>query len=122
MTMNLTREQIENMEAGREMDSEIAVLIFGKEVSRQLSANGKYHQEDVDGSNRIELPHYSTDIAAAWQVVNKFLKDRIEVQVHYLFEGECDNGIDWTCLIGEAMAEAETAELAISRAALLSKL
>lgn len=42
-----------------------------------------------------QLPHHSTDIAAAWEVVGKFQADHQEVHIRY--DGPGDG---WTCGIG----------------------
>jgi hypothetical protein len=54
----MTRDEILNMPAGREIDSLIAVRVIDPEWEKVLSA----------------CPKYSTDIAAAWEVVDKMRK------------------------------------------------
>jgi len=135
----MTREQIEVMPAGEAIDEMIAGRLFGivkcsghepvdcpnqfNHAAFKCKKCGAFKwASDNRWQEKIEIPCYSTDIAAAWEVVEKFTKDKIDVNVQYLFEGECDNGVDWNCLIGESMLEADTAPLAICRAALLTTL
>jgi hypothetical protein len=70
------------MEAGRELDTLVAEKVMGITpllvedelhvftVNRRFLQPGDYYYLDTDNS-RIEVPHYSTDIAAAWQVVER---------------------------------------------------
>lgn len=65
------------MKAGRELDALLAEKIFGCKVDREkrfyevtmfCGCPGRQHDSDSD---RVEgIPWYSTDIAAAWQVVD----------------------------------------------------
>jgi hypothetical protein len=75
----MTRDEILNMPAGREMDALVAEKVMIVEFTKH-----NYKAHDVL-SNTIEertyystsfapLPHYSTDIAAAWQVVEKLME------------------------------------------------
>ncbi len=61
--MTLTREQIESLEAGPEMDALVAEKIMG-----WFRAMNAWWQPDktLGGS----MPAYSTDISAAWSVVD----------------------------------------------------
>lgn len=101
--VRMTRDEIMNMPAGREMDELIGKIIYQDALSFYV------------------LPNYSTDIRAAWDVVEKikektfgvYWKDRPDIE-------------DW-CIVLNAVdsysgAEAvygETFPLAICRAALL---
>jgi hypothetical protein len=92
----MTREEILNMPAGREMDALIAEKVI-----------------DPDWVKLKNLcPHYSTDIAAAWELVEK-------MKYFTLYRGD---GY-WECEYSGQYLEsidAETAPLAICRAALLA--
>jgi len=107
-------EDIENMQAGREMDILIINAVFGLEPQSCMVGG---HPPGCTG-NVSYLP-YSTDIAAAWQVVEKLLADDITLHL------QCDNGeyrageLYWN---GEwsKFADADTAPLAICRFALLA--
>ena len=59
-------------DAGRELDAEIAVKVMGlQNVGYQSNAHHTEFEPHTDGTNirRVQLRHYSTDIAAAWLVV-----------------------------------------------------
>ena len=67
----MTDEEIDAMEAGEDLDHAIAEDVFGFPVFREQK-DGKLYL----GASRMhhewrELPRYSTDIAAAWQVVER---------------------------------------------------
>lgn len=60
------------MEPGRELDALVAEKVMGLEITK--IANG--HMWFRDGVTlRSPIPHYSTDIAAAWLVVEKMSSD-----------------------------------------------
>lgn len=109
------------MNAGRELDALIAEKVMGFETVNFKSSDP--HEiivtKDAEGNMRMAVPFYSTDIAAAWEVVEK-LRDTWAIELH---------GRDgaWSCLVEEgdevtahfiAIAEADTAPLAICLAAL----
>ena len=73
----LTREQIDAMEAGREMDALIAELVMGWQHPRVKINTVTDEIEDYwypipEAQTHIQCPHFSTSVAAAWQVVEKF--------------------------------------------------
>ena len=81
------------MKAGRELDALIDEKIFGFHVAEgehdvTLSGDGVYWMS-VDGrrlrvaSKNGELPHYSTQIAAAWLVVEKMNNDGYCVEIFH---------------------------------------
>lgn len=87
--------------AGRELDALILSRVMGQ----------KYVFIDTP------LPHYSTSIEAAWQVVEKMRPDwEVQIQNHEWRTAEPMDG--WTVRIGCHIATAPTAPLAICRAAL----
>jgi len=98
----MTRDEILNMPAGEMMDKLICVNLFPHK-------NPEYW----------DLLKYSTDIAAAWEVVEK---------MSYSFHVEIMsdiNGMAWGCDFKDdplhtTLCVAETAPLAICRAALLT--
>jgi|SRR3990170_898451 len=118
--MNLTAEQIDSMPAGRELD----VLIAEKVMEWKYISGARIR----DG---FDTPRFSTDISAAWEVVEKF---------DYLYLFRLDHPIeDYAGRIGRWEAKlvfkekrgvdkrfyyalADTAPLAICRAALKAKL
>lgn len=99
------------MEAGRELDALIAERVMGLTVVRLLEpvsidrreAPDGLYAADADLATEIEqhlgaggygyaaLPHYSTDIAAAWQVVEKMRADgwHYELTAHLTEETHC---------------------------------
>jgi hypothetical protein len=117
----MTHDEILNMSAGKEMDALIAQDLMG-----WIYYDGWNHPlaNEVQG----ELPSYSTDIAAAWEVVKKIGENKH--RQWYLctnFSAEFGNQI--YAEIFERMDEsefticsatAETAPLAICRAALIA--
>ena len=71
----MTRDEILAMEPGREMDALVAEVVFGRPPAY-------YHCPHFDENGRMlafcacpNLPRHSTDIAAAWQVVEKLYDD-----------------------------------------------
>ena len=106
----------------RELDALIAEKVFGwthcapnspydGEVTGVFFGTGRPH-----GGGTIPLPHYSTDISAAWEVVEK-----VGLLNEYLL-GCWDDGI-WVVsdVDGNWYADAVTAPLAICLAALKAK-
>ena len=117
------------VKAGRALDADVAEKVMGLTVREGLMRLGYYEMEPeildvgdepIDGMEHEEvlivgkalLPHYSTDIAAAWQVVEK--ADEFEMWNH--------TGKSYGCRLTfrnkQAFAKAATAPLAICRAAL----
>lgn len=134
------------MPAGRELDAWIAEQVMGfarwspltrddlyflahpDQIRRQYRKYGgwsKALKKGSDGDRYVDgmrdVPEFSTDIAAAWQVVEKFRSegwkfciadgDEEPFQCYFQRLSE-DGGVD------EPEAEADTAQLAICRAAL----
>ena len=125
----MTRDEILNMPAGREMDALVAEKVMGWTNPRITPSGrfritppmgGKYHGGQMP-------PKYSTDIAAAWQVV-EWLMERGDVFVEYWSDGEwfvADKPVgvrqDATTAMCDGKATGEmSAPLAICRAALLA--
>jgi len=111
----MTRDEILAMPSGREMD----VLIAKKlDLFRKHPKQGDYFLTE----NHIHIgyvPQFSTDISAAWEVVDKFYSmtldkysDGSEWRVYLVTERDGKNV--------DAHAVADTAALAICRAALLA--
>lgn len=124
--MELTREQIKKMEAGREMDQLIYDQIFRKAYFEH------YTHMVPDGFDFLNIPNYSTDISSAWDVVEKLIEDNFDLEgVEKMHRLEYRK---WVCEFGygknyqhqdtgwKAFATADTAPLAICRAALLTTL
>jgi len=130
----MTRDEILKLQAGREMDALIAEHVMGHTVNYNayLYSLGKTISGISEGFS--ELAHYSTNIYAAWEVVHKMCQDppedcwtgptmqmnvdasetrgKYEVVFDYL------DSLDFNQ--SSTQAYAETAPLAICRAALLA--
>jgi hypothetical protein len=123
----MTRDEIMNMPDGREMDALIAREIFGMTIDRTFKGewvvNPSYYVGSLGESRaRGWAPKpYSTDIAAAWAVVEYFAKKYGSVEIDQV-EKENLTGQEWcVCLRMDVdFALADTAPLAICRAALLA--
>jgi hypothetical protein len=124
----MTRNEILNMEAGREMDALIAEKVMGIspqkvegypefDDTREWVDIGDYvvYPEGVGVCKR--LPDYSTNIAAAWLVVEHFCVGVFDIKLVTTVRG-------WKCEIyhdrTEVSANSEKAPLSICRAALLA--
>ncbi|OMD34799.1 BC1872 family protein [Paenibacillus odorifer] len=79
--MTLTREEIQGMKPGREMDALIAEKVLGWTDIRRVNP-AVIHSFSADGNHanfgfspvlykHVPFPLYSTDISAAWEVVEK---------------------------------------------------
>ena len=113
----------------REIDALIAKKVMGYEPSefthwpcgKARSPNQLYWRKDGKLFMFDNLPHYSTDIAAAWQVVEKIKGKYRGVEIGYRLGGWFCQIEDGTSDIDEryiAQAEADTAPLSICLAAL----
>jgi hypothetical protein len=121
------------MDAGRELDALVAEKVMGwsKRISadhsnspiKQLRAFGIiYAWKDSEGNDRgLDVWHYSTDIAAAWQVVEKMKALEWRTEIAQTIQ----SGVDVTVIkweggeFGGEFAEwGETAPHAICLAAL----
>lgn len=116
---------IDNMPAGRDMDKLIAEKVFGWDDfwcnDRQLMGYPPCEQVSIMEAERHPVPYYSTDIAATWEVVEKVASLGCGYMVEDAEEGHiCTffKGFKFPRRIDEYEAEADTAPLAICRAAL----
>lgn len=113
----LTREEIEQALPGRSLDRLVAALA-GWEYKRSI---GRW-VEPGGAMAHVNPPEFSTDIAAAWQVVEKLNADGWGHR-HSVYSPAAERpGWAWEFAIGAKSFEgtAETAPLAICRAALLT--
>ena len=103
------------MDAGREMDVVIHMKVFGhpRNVPVMRDPGFLYRQTEA-GWVKEFAPAYSTDIAAAWLVVEKCEYFNIERENKFVGTWQCDVVID----VRGGSASADTAPLAICRAAL----
>lgn len=111
----------------REIDALVAEKVMGLGIVEEHSKYELCHEVDGKSCGGI-VPHYSTDIAAAWAVVEKiqgmFIKtfdgnkndwDCFEVDVR---AWKSSDGWGWSCRINGWTACADTAPMAICLAAL----
>ena len=119
---------IDEMPAGRDMDKLIAQKIFSWLSARLKQGlwNPKKHDPLYYSCDEPdEVPHYSTDIVAAWKLIQRFttwISPPRLASYHVLvlaWVGGGDNN-EWACAIGNESSRtlASTAALAICRAAL----
>ena len=120
----MTKDEILKMPAGREMDALIAKHVMGTSpriVKREYSSGFELISQDwkeVVDRELAAMRHYSTDIAAAWQVVEK-IPGAVSLQ-------RMDSGASWRAWYQptpgsfSAWTQSETAPLAICHAALLA--
>jgi len=116
------------MKAGRELDARIAEDVFGRDI-RKIEFASKYElpiyrYEGTDiNSGDSKIPHYSTQIADAWPVVEKLKEKWGSIDIR----GDGDNEwvVGWNCdgmfFLDDTFAGAvyaPTAPLAICLAAL----
>lgn len=131
--------------AGREMDALVAEKVMGWKHVGNWEGDDRYHPVDAiwaDGDGNTlppdPWPHYSTNIAAAWKVVEKMisvgtLKGTGDVVLYYVNNDGCYyddvGGAHWYCAVcvyedgpeydfDDDGVRADTAALAICRAAL----
>lgn len=95
----LTNTNISSLPASRELDALVAEHVMHQPIDKFALAQGVLYN----------IPPYSTSIAAAWEVVEK-----LAVVGSAVLKKE--NG--WICVLGLETADANTAPLAICRAAL----
>jgi hypothetical protein len=107
----MTRDEILNTPAGREIEALIELAIFNRTLTSAAS-DASYIKTPNGYEDLRRNKHYSTDISAAWEVVEKLKPQFQEITI--------DADKDWRCYFDSACAFAETAPLAICRAALLA--
>lgn len=108
---------IDAMEAGRGMDRMVAEKVFEQNPllarqGRRADGEPEYHWGYPLGHDIA--PHYSTDIDAAWRVVNTLSQFTLTMLIGR-WRAMCFDGIN------SHEAEAETAPLAICRVAIKAK-
>ena len=110
--------------AGRELDARVATKVMGwKEAWPKYAYDGTpsgvLFGAGIDPHGcKIPLPHYSTDIAAAWEVVEKS-RHGSHVEVAHGATSNAGKYARWRCKFGmQVFAEADSAPLAICLAAL----
>lgn len=68
----------------REIDALVAEKVMGGKVMRDCTMNRNPMSVDWPDGETTELPHYSTDIAAAWECISVIVKEgwQIAINVH----------------------------------------
>ncbi len=113
---------LDSPKAGRELDALIGEKIFG--VRYEFMHNDYMIPDPEDPVAYDVCPHYSTDIAAAWQVLEKLLTmtENRDIHLEHLGNDETEGywGVSTCYQLGEWQdwMRAETAPLAICLAAL----
>lgn len=110
----------EQLPAGRELDALIAEHVMGWQQVLTFTADtkeGQYEWIDPDLTSQA-LPHYSTDIAAAWLVVQKIESFSLIAPGAWYAGGEYHNEDRWCCETATTIAYGDTAPHAICLAAL----
>ena len=132
----MTREEIMAMEAGRLLDSQVGKLVFGNVVMYNPDGAPTETSRFLMVVNGVErpLPRFSTDIAAAWEVVRAVLDLRWAPPDPRHRGGMTDTSIlydpyrgQWECIFSwsddtRVVGSDAAAPLAICRAALLATL
>jgi hypothetical protein len=127
----MTRDEILNTKAGRDMDALIAVCVCGWCVDDMTatSPTGSRNSRTAHGDDDW-LPYYSTDISAAWQIIENFENQTppilCNISPRISNNGKHD-GLEWHCHLRQidgantyCYAIAETVPLAICADALLA--
>lgn len=120
----MTEDEIRNLSAGIEMDALIAEKVMGwhsypKDYYWYDKDNKPMRLRWFDSESLADEFEPSTDIAAAWEVVEKLESDNLCMTI-------LNDGSRWSVFIYNehkvtmAYANADTAPLAICRAALLT--
>lgn len=124
----MTRDEILNMPAGREMDYLIATCIMGWKLA--MVQNGTYPSQYLvhQTLGRIlpdDFDRYSTDLSTAFEVIQKMHEMKYKYTLHGHFMGSelqiaTFDHQDWADANPLYKAVADSAPLAICRAALLA--
>ena len=130
MSEKPTIEQVRAEPAGRQMDAWVAEYVMGLPNVHMCEGYLIHTQDSIQWNGALVVDFYSTDIAAAWKVVEKLNNVQMPnhvgpTRVHRL--SNCNNS--WHIIFcsdfgyppGEEVVE-NTAPLAICRASLLSVL
>ena len=131
----MTRDEILAMEAGRELDALVAEKVMGFAIMREndmpVMRNSFYDPRLIGiGGQRLPPPLFSADIAPAWGVVEQLVgEDRAGPGLYFQMTHDWNEGygtwatFDWKGVTDTHplyTARADTAPLAICRAALLA--
>jgi len=113
----MTPEEIQAMNPGRELDAEVALAVMG---FKEITIVGKHYFTDpIDTSLKI----YSSDLNAAWEVVERFKNEGYLFSLKNLVGGKYEFTLtDWGRKCDVFSRQGETAPEAICKAALLAVL
>lgn len=117
------REQILGMKAGRELDAHVAEKIMNWRKDRK--PGGYWYAPNQPNLGRHSPPQYSTDIAAAWEVVEHMQSKADDWDFLYFGPATGENNWrGWHCnfLDDRTLAFGDTMPEAICKAALLAVL
>jgi hypothetical protein len=109
----MTPEDIDNMQAGRELDALVAQNLMNWRVTQ---ACGVYAV--CFGDSIAQLPYFSTDIKDAWLVVDKLRE--LGLPVHIQVTQHQYGVVGYRDILNDDWMWADTAPLAICRAALMA--
>lgn len=102
------------MKPGRELDLLVAEKVMGF-IARKTSAGESYFEDKEGTLPGYYIPHYSTQISAAWEVVEKMKEE-------YLWEMAWNHALKaWTCYLNGEGSKSDTAPHSICLAALKAK-
>lgn len=118
----MTREEVLAMKPGPELDAAVYAHVFGRESATAFVEDIHWDSRGRSYSTVRRCPYYSTEIAAAWQVVEK-LRGSCDVDSTCRRCG-CHNPGLWLCSFHteerfEVVPDCATAQEAICIAALL---
>ena len=107
----MRRSDIDKMDAGEKMDKLISLRIVSKQLPASTWRNGRTVFMEMVNDELRDIPSYSTDIKAAWEVMEALPSPAVWKTYD-----------KWECLLDAhyGCAIEDTAPLAICRAALLS--
>jgi hypothetical protein len=97
-----------NVQMDRELDALVAEKVMGLDVRKD---DGGYSAYQLNNTIYMMIAPYSTDIAAAWEVVTKMDKTACDVSLE-------KSGLNWTATFAAVSETALTPERAICLAAL----
>ena len=142
----MAKEEILAMEAGKELNTFVEEKLFNHRCEvrwcnwlpqgyfevqsygqgREAMGGGLLDENEslpcyMEGEKWVVVPFYSTDISAAWEVVEKMVKEYGDFVIDY---DDSYNGGQWSASVDKlrVAALAKTAPEAICKAALLAKL
>lgn len=81
--MKLTSEYILSLEAGREMDRLVGLHVMNLDiVDDTLPQLPKYYLPEYERTIFRDVPLYSSEISASWEVVEKIKQELQDVTIH----------------------------------------